>query len=493
MLQPTTCSKSKILNLYESKLNELLKHSACEIVNFIQKKEISPVDLVEICAHRIEEVEPHLNALPTLSIETAKIRARELANQDFSTTQRHKGYLAGLPVAIKDLMETKGIRTTFGSPIYSDYIPAKSDFLVNKIEQNDGIVIAKSNTPEFGAGASTFNEVFGITRNPWNTKKSVAGSSGGACAAVASGEVWLATGSDLGGSLRTPASFNSVVGLRPSPGRIPRSRDLQPFDALHVQGPIARNCKDLALFLDAMSGYHPSDLLSYPDPKDSYLNSLKKPMIPKRIGYSTDLGITHVDSEVATICKNAVQLFEQYGTIVEENSPNFGGAIDSFSTLRAFSFSTSLFGEYTQKRNLLKPEVIWNIEQGLKLTAEKIGSAVRTQTKIFRSITNFFQLYDLLICPCAIVPPFDAEVRYVESVGDHQFSNYFEWIAITFALTLTGCPVLAVPAGFTKDGLPVGIQILGRPKQEEAVLSAGYLLEQITGISAKLPIDPINH
>ena len=471
-------------------MNELLKLTAIEVTQLLAKREISPLDLVEICAERIEQVDSGINALPILSIEQARKRAIELTEKKLSGQYFTRGWLGGLPISIKDLTETKGIRTTFGSPIYSEYVPGKSDLFVRQLEARGGIVVGKSNTPEFGAGASTFNEVFGITKNPWNTQKSVAGSSGGACASVATGQVWLATGSDLGGSLRTPASFNSVVGLRPSPGRVPQNQKNEPFGCLYVQGPIARNCRDAALFLDAMAGFHPSDPLSIPAPAISFQSRTENPEPPLRAGYSSDLGITHVDAEVESICRNAVLNLENIGTVIEEKSPNFRGSIESFNILRAASFATNLQNEYEKHRNLLKPEIVWNIEQGLKLTAEQIGKATRTQAKIYRSAVQFFEKFDLLICPCAIVPPFNAELRYVESVGDHVFDTYFEWIAITFALTLTACPVLALPAGFTKDGLPVGIQIVGPPRDEGAVLAAGHLLEEELAIYKQLPVDP---
>ncbi len=471
-------------------MNELISKTACEVVDLLRAREISPVDAVTASADRIEQVEASINAMPTLCIDQALEKARELERQQPFGHSEYRDWLGGLPISIKDLTETAGVRTTFGSPIYKDYIPAKSDILVQKLDYRGTIMMGKSNTPEFGAGASTFNEVFGVTRNPWNTSKSVAGSSGGACASIASGEVWLATGSDLGGSLRTPASFNSVVGLRPSPGRVPRSRTQEPFSCLHVQGPIARNCRDTALFLDVMSGFHPSDPLSYPASQKPYMDYIDNPVKPRRIGYTPDLGITVIDPEVAQICKDAVQKFQTLNIPVDEGSPNFSGAIESFDVLRGASFVTNLMGEYRNHEHLLKPEVVWNIEKGFKLTADAISQAQLTQAKILQSVIRFFDKFDLLICPCAIVPPFDSEIRFVESLGEHTFDTYYEWLAITFALTLTGCPVLAVPAGFTRDGLPVGLQIIGPPRDEGPILSAGFLLEQLTGTSKQLPIDP---
>ncbi len=470
-------------------MHELLKLTATQAVELLAKREILPLELVEAAAARIEEIEPSINALPTLSIDRAIDRAKQMTDLHLGEMSGARGWLGGLPVSIKDLIETEGIRTTFGSPIYANYIPSKSDVSVQRIESRGAIVMGKSNTPEFGAGASTFNEVFGITRNPWNTSKSVAGSSGGACASVASGEVWLATGSDLGGSLRTPASFTSVVGLRPSPGRVAHVSQ-QPFDTMHVNGPIARNTTDVALFLDAMAGYHPSDPLSYPEPEKPYIDAIANPKHPRRVAYSPDLGIARIDSEVEGICRRAAEQFTHIGADVVEACPSFRDAVDCFSILRAASFAAAMAPELQRNARQLKPEVIWNIEQGLRLTADDIGKAERTRNRIYRSVVKFFERHDLLVCPCAIVPPFDAELRYVESLHGKPFDSYFEWIAITFAITLTGCPVLAVPAGFTADGLPVGLQLVGPPRNECGILSAGYLLEQQTGLGARLPISP---
>ena len=471
-------------------MNEILKFSAFEVSQLLHNRQISPVELVKISAERIAEIEPNVNAMPTLCIERAMEKAQMLESQNPVGRSDDRGQLGGLPISIKDLTEVEGVRTTFGSPIYADYIPTKSDILVQILESRGAIVMGKSNTPEFGAGASTFNEVFGITRNPWNTSKSVAGSSGGACASVATGEVWLATGTDLGGSLRTPASFNSVVGLRPSPGRIPRTRKLDPFGTLNVQGPVARNTLDIAFFLDTMAAFHPSDPLSYRPPQKPYMNFINEPVLPRRIGYSSDLGITRINPEVDQICRQAINRFKEYKTDIVEDCSNFSGAIESFDVLRGFSFATNFAVEYEKNQNLLKPEIVWNIEKGMQLTSDEIGQAQRTQARIFHSLSKFFESYDLLACPCAIVPPFDADLRFVESIGEYTFDTYYEWIAITFALTLTGCPVLAVPAGFTSNGLPVGLQLIAPPRDEGSLLSAGHLLEQQTKNSSQLPINP---
>ena len=471
-------------------MHDLLKLTATQAVELLRKGELKPTELVEASAARIEEVEPHINAMPTLCMDLAFDHAKRLSEQNYTEMTGTRGWLGGLPISVKDLVETAGVRTTFGSKIFEDYIPEKSDVLHTRLKHLGAIMMGKSNTPEFGAGASTFNEVFGMTRNPWNTAKSVAGSSGGACASVAAGEVWLATGSDLGGSLRTPASFNSVVGLRPSIGRVPHT-PRQPFNTLVVEGPIARNCADCALFLDTMAGFHPDDPLSYPAPKTPYTEFIRNPRFPKRIAYSHNLGITRVDSEVQEICTNAVSQFAQLRAHVVRACPDFSGVIDAFGVLRGLSFATNLGPDLPKYYDVLKPEVIWNIEQGLALTADDISRAERVRMNIYRAVVEFFEDFDLLVCPTAIVPPFDVELRFVESIDGYTFDTYFEWIAITFAITMTGCPAISIPAGFTSDGLPVGLQIIGPPRGEGPLLSASYLLEQVLNLDKKIPIDPV--
>jgi len=468
---------------------ELCRLTAVEAVALLKRGEVSPSELVEAAAARIEATDRHLNALPTLCIERALEHARRIERQG-RDRERPRAWLGGLPVAIKDLEPVAGVRTTFGSTVYADHVPERSDFLVERLEANGAIVVGKSNTPEFGAGASTFNEVFGKTRNPWNTDKSVAGSSGGSAAALAAGQVWLATGSDLGGSLRTPASFNAVVGLRPSPGRVLQGPSELPFDTLAVSGPMARTAADTALFLDAMTGAHPGDPLALEAPAASFVETVGREPALGRVGFSRDLGIVPVEAEVARICETAAGRFGELGAELADACPDFSEAIESFQTLRAVLFAAELQSLLVHHRGALKPEVVWNIEKGLALTATDIARAERARGRLVASVTRFFEDHDLLLCPAAIVPPFDVDLRYVGEVDGHRFDNYVHWIAITFAITLTGCPAAAVPAGFTASGLPVGLQIVGPPRAEARVLASAAALEAITGIAARLPIDP---
>lgn len=463
---------------------------AVDTVDLLRRREVSPSELVDIAARRIEAVEPAINALPTLCLERARSRARALENAPRSDTA--PGWLGGLPIAVKDITPVAGVRTTYGSPIYADYVPERSDILVERLESNGALVIGKSNTPEFAAGASTFNEVFGKTRNPWNTGKSVAGSSGGSAAALAAGEVWLATGSDLGGSLRTPASFNSVVGLRPSPGRVLHGPVPQPFANLSVAGPMARTVADVALMLDACAGQHREDPLSLAAPQETFLAAAREARAPRRVAFSANLGLSPVDREVARICEQAAKRLSELGITVEEASPDFSGARETFQTLRAAWFAGEHMEHLARHRDQLKPEVVWNIEKGLALTAEDIARAERERGALYRRVVDFFADYDLLLCPTAIVPPFDVDVRYVEEVEGHRFDNYVDWIGITFVVTLTSCPALSLPAGFTADGLPVGVQLVAPPRAESALLGTAALLERTLQIQDRTPIDPRN-
>lgn len=476
-----------------TKLHEL---TAQQAVALLRKGEVSPSEMVEASARRIEAVDGELNALPTRCIDRALARARamESAPKQGQPRPGTPGWLAGLPVAIKDLNPVQGVRTTYGSRIYADHIAPHSDVLVDNLESSGALVVAKSNTPEFGAGASTFNEVFGRTRNPWNTSKSVAGSSGGSAAALASGQVWLAHGSDLGGSLRTPASFNGVVGLRPGPGRVPRGLYRLPLDTavsdmLMVEGPMARTARDCALMLDAMCGAHAEDPLSHGS-GTGFLAALETTPLPKRIAYSPDLGVVPVDAEVARTCEAAARRFESLGVVVEDATPDLSQAVDCFQVLRAALFATDHVRDLRAHRDLLKPDVVWNIEMGLALTGEAIADAEIARLRIVGEMLRFFQRYDLLLSPAAIVPPFDVETRYVEEVAGHRFDNYFHWLAITFAITLGTCPAASAPAGLSAGGLPIGVQIVGPPRAEAAVLAAADRLDQMTGFSSGLPRDP---
>jgi amidase len=435
---------------------------------------------------RIAEVDGKVNALPTLCFDRARTRARELMKKP----PRERGLLAGLPIPIKDLTNVEGVLTTQGSPIYRDTIPMRSDIVVEHLESEGGIVYAKSNTPEFGAGANTFNEVFGATLNPWDTSKSASGSSGGATVALATGMAWLAHGTDMGGSLRNPSSFCGVVGMRPSIGRVAHSPAFKIDRNLTVHGPMARNVEDLALLLDAMSGEHPSDPLSLPVLPASFLSAARNGNRPKRIAWSPDLGITPVDPEVAAITAKAASRFAEAGVIVEQAHPDLREAHECFHVLRAFDFAVTKAALLRSKRDLLKPEVIWNIEEGLKLTVEQIERAEAQRVAMTLRMIEFFKTYDLLLTPTTIVAPFPVEDRYVAECAGKKFDNYVEWLGIVYAITLACCPALSLPCGFTASGLPVGLQMVAAPRGEARLLAGAKVLEDILGVRGTTPIDP---
>ena len=464
----------------------LVRETACAIVGKLGKGEVTPLDLLDVLEKRIGEVDGKVNALPILCFDRARTHAKALMQKK----PAERGPLAGLPVPIKDLTGVKGVLTTQGSPIFKDRIAEQSDIVVETLERNGAVVYAKSNTPEFGAGAHTFNEVFGATRNPWDASKSASGSSGGAAVALATGMAWLAHGTDMGGSCRNPASFCGVVGLRPSIGRVAHTPEYKIDRTLTVHGPMARNVEDLALLLDAMSGEHPGDPRSLPPLPVSFLSSARSGGKPKRVAYSPDLGITPVDPEVAAITRKAAERFSEAGAIVEEAHPDLSEAHECFHVLRAFDFAVTKAKLLREHRNLLKPEVIWNIEQGLKLSVEQLERAEAQRVALARRALKFFESYDLLLSPATIVPPFPIENRYVAECAGKKFDNYVEWLGIVYAITLACCPALSLPCGFTASGLPVGLQIVARPRAEADLLAGAKALEDILGVRDTTPIDP---
>jgi amidase len=466
--------------------SELIALSACEAVARLKTGDVTPLELIDAAEERIAAVDPAVNALPTLCFDMAREAAKSLPKTDSDSP----GWLGGLPIVVKDVTDVAGVRTTHGSPIFADHISERDDISVEILKRNGAIVIGKSNTPEFAAGANTFNEVFGKTLNPWNTDMTCGGSSGGAAVAVATGMSWLATGTDLGGSLRTPASFCSVVGLRPSPGRVAAGPQRDPFQSLSMNGPIARNVADVALMLDAEVGIDPRFPLTLEAPVESFQSAALNPDTPARVGFSEDLGIGPVDPEVAEICRAAALRFAEAGAVVEESCPDFSGALETFQTLRASAFVVNRAPLLEKYRDKMKPEMIWNIEKGMAQSSGDISVALRERGAIYQRVATWFGDHDVLACPAAIVPPFDVDMRYLERLEDHEFGNYVDWLYITFAITLTGCPAISVPCGFTKSGLPVGLQLVGRPRGEAELLHFAARLEEIMAFSALVPIDP---
>jgi amidase len=465
--------------------------TAVEAVSRLNKKEISPLELVEASAKRMEKVEPAVNAMPTLCLDRARDHAKALMAGKRREAEGEAGWLAGLPVSIKDLNDVAGVRTTYGSPIFADHVPTKSHPLVERIERKGGIVMGKSNTPEFGAGGSTFNEVFGRTRNPWNTSLTCGGSTGGGSVSVATGEVFLAHGSDHGGSLRRPGTYCSTVGIRPSAGRVTRGTSNNLYSPQSVQGPMARNVADLALFLDTMAGFCPADPMTFDAPAQSFSAAVAHPVLPRRVAITMDFGGRfELDREIREICQKMAQRFSELGCIVEEASPDFGPVDEVFMALRSQQFVVDRELQIEQYRDKFKPDIIWNTELGMKQTASRIAWADRERAALYRRMTAFWQTYDLLVTPGAPTAAFDVNLRAPETIAGKKLDNYMAGSTLNSAITVTGSPAIAVPCGFDQYGRPVGLQLVGKPRGEAALLQSASLYEKLLGLDKLLPIDP---
>jgi amidase len=463
----------------------LIDLTAVEAVALLRARKVSPAELVEAAAARIEEVEPLVNALPILCLDRARDQAKAIGDGG------GQAWLGGLPVSVKDLDEVAGVRHTMGgSVLFEDVVSRESSPMVRVLEGNGGIPVGKSNSPEFGFNASTINALHGPTRNPYDLRLTVGGSSGGAAASVATGEVWLATGSDLGSSIRLPAAFCGVVGLRPSPGRVPRARRGMPFSTLPVLGPIARTVGDVALGMDAMVGEVWSDPLSLPAEPGVFSAAVAAPVGPRRVAWSADLGVTPVDPEIAAICAAAVARFAEAGAAVEEACPDLGHAVKVFHAIRGVNHLAAFAPLVEAQGERVIPEIHASLERARTVPIERFAWAERERAAMFGRLMDFLEVHDVLVCPAAIMPPFPAEWRRVDRLGNHQFDSYIDWIAITFAISLLGVPVLSLPVGFTKAGLPVGVQIIGRPRGDAAVLAAGAVLEAVIGAPGRRPVTP---
>ena len=472
-----------------NRMNELCRLSATAAVALLKQREVTPLELIDAAAARIAETEPALNALPTLCFDRARDHAKRLMHNPPALPPAH--FLYGLPIAVKDNTDVQGVRCTSGSRIYADRIATESDLIVERLEAHGALVVAKSNLPEFASGGNTFNDVFGVTRNPWDTRMTPRGSSGGAAAALASGQVWLATGGDFGGSIRTPSSYCSTVGLRPSPGMVPRAGK-QPFTALSVEGPMARNVADCALMFECEAGAHPFDPLSRPVASGSYSAAAAHPQKPKRVAYSVDLGVTPVvHRETRAVVEAAAKKIAGEGVSVEEVHPDLSDAVKNFMVLRGAIYIARMAPLLEKYRHLLKPEVIGNTEYGLSLQLSEVVAAEIAQGEIVRRMARFFETYDLLIAPSVMCPPFPVETRYIAELDGVPLDGYMGWLSLTCALSITACPILALPGGFTPAGLPVGLQVAGPLRSEAQLFSYGAWLEQLLGHAARLPIDPV--
>jgi amidase len=468
----------EIMTEIKSSPEDLCFTPATELRKLIRNKLVSPVEVVTTFLHRIEKINPIINAyctvVPEFALESARAAEAALMRGD------QIGLLHGIPVSIKDVTVTKGIRTTFGSRLYENHIPSSDALIVERLKEAGAIILGKTNCSEFAAGASTFNQVFGITRNPWDISCNSGGSSGGAAAAVAAGLGPLAEGNDLGGSIRIPASFCGVVGLRSSPGRVPWYPRETVWDTLEVEGGITRTVGDAALMLDVISGPDDRNPISLPHEAREFLQATKNPTVKDlRIAWSDNLNITPVDSEILTTARSAIDVFHALGGEVVEDAPDFTNARETAFVLRGLRYVSLYKDRYNDPKfkRLVNPLVIKNIEQGLKLSIRDVANAVQQRSELWNRVNIFFDHYDLLVTPTVAIPPFPADTIYPTEINGNPMENYVEWILLTYAITLTGLPAISLPCGWTQKGLPVGIQIVGRRLSEWRLLQAASAYE----------------
>lgn len=454
---------------------------ACDLAattarRLIGARKLSPVELLASCLKRIAEVNPAVNAVVAMDVERAKQAARRA--EETVMKGEPLGALHGLPLGVKDLEETEGLRTTHGSLIFKDHVPKQDERGTAVLRTAGAIVLAKTNTPEFGAGANTRNEVYGPTRNPFDTKRTSAGSSGGSAVALATGMLPICTGSDTGGSLRTPAAYCGVVGFRTSPGLVPNERRPLGWTNLSVRGPMGRSVADAALLLSAQAGFdardphsRPIDPASLRDPAPVDLSSL-------RVAYSPDFGgAAKIDKTVRATFLDRIKRIAGAFKSCEERSCDFTGGDEAFALIRAQNFLAGHLEKYRTKKDLLGPNVKANVEEGLRYSAEDVARGHAIQTRIFRNFQALFGEIDLFLAPVAAVPPFPVETWYPEIVDGAKLGSYFHWLAPAYLITLTGNPALSLPSGLEPSGTPFALQLVGPHCGDKFVLSAAHALE----------------
>jgi amidase len=460
---------------------------ATELARLYRVRKVSPLEVMQAVLARIDAVNPRINAYVTVARESALAAARRAT----AALRRRAALppLFGIPVSIKDLTATKGIRTTSGSKIFEHHVPSEDALEVERLKAAGAIVVGKTNTPEFGAGGNTFNAVFGATRNPWNPALTSGGSSGGAAAALATGMGPLAQGSDLGGSLRMPAAFCGVVGFRTTPGLIPvYPKDLA-WDTLSVTGPMGRTIGDVALMLSAMAGPDDRAPLSYDVDPRAFRAAVRRPSIAGwRVAWTPDLGgLVPVDAEVARVASSATEVFRSLRARVRTASPSFAEVGEIVLATRGLSMVALHADRLAEWREVMQRGLVWNIEQGLGLTPRDITRGEKLRTALWHRVRRFMEAFDLLVLPTVPLQPFPVEQPYPTELDGKPVGHYIEWAFLTYAITLTGLPAISVPAGFTRDGLPVGIQIVGHRRQEAAVLRAAAAFEAAMPWAHRIP------
>jgi amidase len=431
---------------------------------------------------QIERVNPKVNAIVTFLPEQALQAA-----QAFDSKKPRNLALGGLPIAIKDVIATKGVRTTWGSLVHKDHVPTEDHLLAERLKAAGAILVGKTNTPEFGAGSQTFNKVFGATRNPYDLSKTCGGSSGGAAVAVACGMVPFADGGDFAASLRNPGNYCNVIGFRPSTGRVPAYPHPYPWSNLSELGPMARTVSDAAFLLSVMAGPDPRAPTSIMEPGSIFLRSLKKNFRKTRVAWSRDLGGLPMDPRVTAVLEKQRPVFTELGCSVEDAEPDFSGATEAFESLRALTWLHRGGALLKEHRDKLKDTVIWNTEEGLKRSAADIAKAESQRTALFHRMRQFLEKYDFFACPVNQLPPFPVDQPYPTEIAGVKMTNYLDWMKSCYYITITTHPAISVPAGFTDEGLPVGIQLVGRYREDFAVLQLAHAFEQATGVWKRRP------
>lgn len=466
--------------------SELCQLPAHEVVQMLSAKSVSPAELLDAAFDRIAKVEPAVNAIPTLCPERAYDSARNLERSENAGA----GWLGGLPIGIKDLTEVAGVRTTFGTTGMADFIPAHSDPLVERLEANGGLVVGKTNTPELGAGGNTFNDVLGITRNPWDTRLNAGGSSGGAAASLATGELWLSHGSDHGGSLRTPAAYCGIVGLRPSPGRAGGASLNAGFGIEGAQGPMARSVRDCALFLDAMAGFEPRFPTSYPAPETPFQDAVIRAGGDIRIAFSPDFnGMAQADDDMLDHLRGVLVQLEKDGVQVAEACPELPNLERTYHVLRGVMWATMNRRMPESVSRHYKQTLAENTAFGETLGIEDVADAHLDRSTIFNNMVAFFENWDVLACPTVGCMPHPQDEEWVRSIGGQELTGYMDWLRFAFLATTCGLPAISVPVGLSATGLPVGMQLIGKPRGEAALLAAARIVELSVG-GPFGPIDP---
>ncbi len=473
MTRRTAVSLFAAMPSHATPSNNLCLQPARTLADLIRKKKLSARELLDAHLKHIERINPRVNAIVTLAPDIALAKAKEC--DEAAAKNKFLGVLHGLPVAHKDLQDTKGIRTTYGSPLFANYIPTADTLLVQRIRQAGAITIGKTNTPEFGAGSQTFNPVFGATKNPHDLSKTCGGSSGGAAVALATGMLPIADGSDTGGSLRNPASFCGIVGFRVTPGRVPNLPTGSAWNTISVVGPMARNVADCAFFLSAIAGPDERAPLSIHEDPAQFLKPLNRNFKGTRVAWFKNLGGIPFDPRTRAVIEAQRKHFTNLGCIVEEAEPDFAGADEAFRVLRALNFYRQ---HSTKDRSKIKATVLEEIDLGAKLTGPEISRATQLQSALIQRVGEFFSKYEYFILPSTQVPAFDINQPYVTEIDGQKLGNYIDWMRACYYISVLHNPAISVPAGFTTDGLPVGLQIVGRHQADWNVLQLAHAFEQ---------------